>query len=80
MRFKCYNCNIQWVIPKEALVYMSDWPDTCPDCGSTNIGHETVEKAITSSGALENVADKEPEEIERKKNLRKCSTISNKGR
>lgn len=59
MRFKCYNCNISWVIPKEALVYMSDWPDTCPDCGSTNIGHEIVEKKITSSGVLENVANEE---------------------
>jgi predicted Fe-Mo cluster-binding NifX family protein len=67
MRFRCYNCNIEWVIPKEELVYISDWPDTCPDCGSTNIGHETVEKAMASSVVLENVNDKELEEIKRKK-------------
>jgi predicted Fe-Mo cluster-binding NifX family protein len=67
MKFICYSCNKEWVIPKEKLVYISDWPDTCPNCGSADIGHETVEKAIASSGVLENVNDKEVEEIKRKK-------------
>ena len=71
MKFRCYSCNKEWVIPKEKLVYISYWPDTCPDCGSTHIGHETVEKAMASSGVLEDVVDKELEEIKRK-NLRKC--------
>ena len=67
MKFRCYDCSKEWVIPKEKLVYIGDWPDTCPNCGSADIGHETVEKAISSSGVLENVNDKELEEIKRKK-------------
>jgi len=79
MNFRCYNCNIVWVIPKEELVYISDWPDTCPDCGSTNIGHEIVEKVITSSGVLENVADKELEEIKRKKLEKMLQDVKKEG-
>ena len=67
MEFKCYNCNEEWIIPKEKLVYISNWPDTCPNCESTNIDHAIMEKTTTSSGALENVNDKELEEIKRKK-------------
>jgi len=67
MRFKCYNCNKEWVVPKEKLVYITDWPDKCPSCGSTNIGREITEKAISSSHVLENVNNKELEEIRRKK-------------
>jgi len=67
MKFRCYDCNKEWVIPKEKLVYISDWPDTCPDCGSKDVDHEIVEKAISSSGVLENVNDREFEEIRRKK-------------
>ena len=67
MKFRCYNCKKEWVIPKEKLVYISDWPDTCPNCRSADIGHETVEKAMASSVVLENVNDKELEEIKRKK-------------
>ena len=67
MKFRCYDCNKEWVIPKEKLVHISDWPDTCPDCGSKDVDHEIVEKAISSSGVLENVNDREFEEIRRKK-------------
>ncbi|MDH5595888.1 MAG: NifB/NifX family molybdenum-iron cluster-binding protein [Candidatus Bathyarchaeota archaeon] len=68
MKFRCYNCSKEWVIPKEKLVYISDWPDTCPNCRSADIGHETVEKAMASFVVvLENVNDKELEEIKRKK-------------
>ncbi len=67
MNFRCYSCNEEWVIPKEKLVYISDWPDTCPNCGSTDVGHETVAEAMASSVVLENMNDKELEEIKRKK-------------
>ena len=67
MNFRCYNCNEEWDIPKEKLVYISDWPDTCPNCGSAGIGHETVEKAMASSVVLENENDKVLEEIKRRK-------------
>jgi predicted Fe-Mo cluster-binding NifX family protein len=67
VRFRCYSCMKEWIIPKEKLVYISDWPDTCPDCGSAEIGHETVEKVIASSGVPEKVHNKELEEIKRRK-------------
>ena len=67
MKFKCHDCNEEWVIPKEELVYISNWPDTCPNCESVNINHGIVEKVVTSPGALENVKDMELEEIKRKK-------------
>lgn len=67
MKFRCYNCHTEWVIPKANLVYISDWPDTCPNCRSADIDHKTVEKAMMSSVVLENVNDKELEEIKRKK-------------
>ena len=79
MKFKCHNCNQEWVIPKEKLVYISNWSDTCPNCESTNIDHGIVEKAVTSSHALENVNDKELEEIKRKKLEKVLQSIKKRG-
>ena len=67
MKFMCYNCGREWVIPKEKFIYISDWPDTCPNCGSTHIHHEKGEKLIESSVVLEYVKDEDLEEIKRKK-------------
>ena len=67
MKFSCSNCSEEWIVPKEKLVYINDWPDTCPNCGSADIGHEKVEKVVASSVVLEYVNDKELEEIKRKK-------------
>ena len=44
MVFRCFNCNCEWVISKEKLLYIENWPDLCPYCGSLNISHELVEK------------------------------------
>jgi len=71
MEFKCHDCNEEWTIPKQELVYISSWPDTCPNCESTNINHGIVEKATISSRPKENGNDEKLEEIERKR-LRKC--------
>ena len=79
MKFRCYDCNKEWIIPKEKLVYIGDWPDMCPNCGSTDIGHETVEKAISSFGVLENVNDKEVEEIKRKKLEKMLQGVKRRG-
>ena len=67
MKFRCYNCDKEWFVPKEKLVYISDWPDRCPYCGSTNIGREIIEKAISSPHILKDVNDEELERIRRKK-------------
>jgi DNA-directed RNA polymerase subunit RPC12/RpoP len=77
MKFKCSNCSKEWVVPKDKLVHMSDWPDTCPKCGSADIGHEKFEKVMASSVVLECVNDRELEDIERRK-LEKCFKASRK--
>ena len=67
MKFSCSNCSKEWIIPKAKLVYINDWPDTCPNCGSADIDHEKVEKVMASSVVLGYVNNKELEEIKRKK-------------
>ena len=67
MRFRCCSYRKEWIVPKEKLVYISDWPDACPDCGSAKIYHETVEKVIGSSAVPHNIHNNEVEEIERRK-------------
>jgi len=79
MKFKCHDCNEEWIIPKEKLVYISNWPDTCPNCESTSIDHGIVEKATISSRALENVNDEELEEIKRKKLEKMLQSIKGRG-
>lgn len=79
MKFKCHNCNEGWIIPKEELVYISNWPDAYLTCESTNIDDGIVEKVVTSSRALENVNDKELEEIKRKKLEKMLQSIKNRG-
>ena len=79
MRFKCYNCNEELVIPKEKIVYISDWPDKCPYCGSTDISREIDEKAILFSRVLENANDKELEKIRQKKLEKMFESFKKKG-
>jgi len=79
MKFKCYNCNKEWVVPKEKLVYISDWPEKCPYCESTNIGREIIEEVISSSRILENINDKELEKIRRKKLERMLQEFKKEG-
>ena len=79
MRFKCYNCDKEWAIPKEKLIYISDWPDKCPHCGSTDIGREIAEKAISFSRVPENANDKELEKIRQKKLEKMLQDFKKKG-
>lgn len=44
MKFRCCSCNKEWAIPNEKLVYISDWPDECSYCGSTDINCVIAEK------------------------------------
>jgi len=79
MEFKCHDCNEEWTIPKQELVYISSWPDTCPNCESTSINHGIVEKATISSRALENVNENELEEIKRRKLEKMLQNIKGRG-
>jgi hypothetical protein len=62
-KFRCYDCQKEWVTPKEKLVYIRDWPTKCPDCGSAHIGYEGVENVMTSVDILTNGTEKELEKI-----------------
>jgi ssDNA-binding Zn-finger/Zn-ribbon topoisomerase 1 len=75
MKFRCIDCNKEWILPKEKLVYIGDWPDTCPNCGSTHVGHETVKTRTMSSVVSENVNNKELD-VTKHKRLRRCFEAS----
>ena len=79
MKFKCHDCNEEWAIPKEKLVYTNNWPDTCRNCESTNIDHGIVEKATIFPRPIENVNDEELEEIKRKKLEKMLQSINRRG-
>jgi predicted Fe-Mo cluster-binding NifX family protein/Zn-finger nucleic acid-binding protein len=79
MKFKCHDCNEEWIIPKEEFIYIRNWPDTCPNCESVNINHGIVEKVVTSSGALETGKDIELEEIKRKKLEKMLQDVKKRG-
>ena len=67
MKFRCCSCYKEWAIPKERLVYISDWPDECPYCESTNISRVIAEKATSYSRVLEDTTDEDLNKIRRKK-------------
>jgi len=67
MKFMCYNCGREWITSKKKLIYISDWPDMCSNCGSADISHEKGEKLVKSSVVLEDVEDEGLEDIKRKK-------------
>ncbi len=79
MKFKCHDCIEEWAIPKEKLVYISNWPDTCRNCESTNIDHGIAEKATIFPRPIENVNDEELEEIKRKKLEKMLQSINRRG-
>lgn len=79
MKFMYYNCGKEWVIPKEKLIYISDWPDTCLNCGSSDTSHEKDEKLIKTSVVLEDVKDEDLEDIKRKKLEKMLQGVKNEG-
>ena len=44
MVFRCSNCNFEWIISKDKLLYIENWPDLCPCCGSLDISHELAKE------------------------------------
>ena len=62
-KFRCYDCEKEWGIPKEKLVYIRDWPAKCPDCGSARIRYQGVGNVMASVGILTNGNEKELEKI-----------------
>jgi DNA-directed RNA polymerase subunit RPC12/RpoP len=75
VKFRCFDCSKEWVIPREKLVYIGDWLVTCPNCGSANISHELVKTGMASSVVPENVNNKELG-VTKHENLRRCFEAS----
>ncbi len=67
MEFKYFNCVEEPIIPREKLVFTSNWSDAYRDCRSASIDHGMVKKMTTSADAPKSVDDKELEWMKRKK-------------
>ena len=63
-KFRCYDCQKEWVVPKDNLVHIQDWPTKCPHCESVRIGYQGAGTVMASIGILQDVSEKELEKIQ----------------